>query len=125
MIPTALSLGILLAVVAYVLSQLGFRGTRAFVALSLVAILLAVSVSVGESVSEMGRIGELAKMSAVAKPALKIVFLGYLFGICADIATELGESGIANALMIGGRIEMLLVTLPYINDIVELAVDLI
>ncbi|MBQ7387569.1 MAG: hypothetical protein IJW03_05345 [Clostridia bacterium] len=125
MIPTVASLALLLTVVAYVLSQLGFRGIRAFVALSIVAIMLTVSASVGDSISEIREIGTFAEMSAVSKPALKIIFVGYVFGFCSDIATELGEGGIANAITLGGRIEMILITLPYIKDIVKLAVELV
>ncbi len=125
MIGTSAAFALLLAVVAYLLSQLGFRGARAFVALSLVAIMLTVSLSVEEGVSQIREMLSFSDISAIAKPASKILLVGYIFGFSADIAEELGEGGIAKALTLGGRVEMVLITLPYIKDTVELAMELI
>ena len=122
---TAAALGLLLAVVLYLLSQLGFRGVRAFSALSIVAVLLAVSVSSGEIFSEINALVNVGEVADITRSALKIVFVGYVFGFSSDIAAELGESGVASAITIGGRVEMMLISLPYVKDIIKLALELI
>lgn len=122
---TVAALGLLLAVVLYLLSQLGFRGVRAFSALSIVAVLLAVSVSSGEIFSEINELVNIGEVADITMSALKIVFVGYVFGFSSDIAAELGESGVASAITIGGRVEMMLISLPYIKDIIKLALELV
>ena len=125
MIPTAAAIGLMLAVVSYLLSQLGFRGIRAFVALGIVALLLIISASASNLFSTVGKLSLYEGVADISKSALKIVFVGYVFGFSSDVATELGENGIASALMIGARVEMLLIALPYIKDIIKLALELI
>ena len=125
MIPTAAAIGLLLAVVSYLLSQLGFRGVRAFGALALVALLLVISASTGELFGAIGNLPLSEGVTDITRSALKIVFVGYVFGFSSDIAAELGEGGIASAVMIGARIEMMLIALPYIKDIIKLALELI
>ena len=122
---TVAALGLLLAVVSYLLSQLGFRGVRAFSALSIVAVLLAVSVSSGEFFSEINALVNVGEVADITRSALKIVFVGYVFGFSSDIAAELGESGVASAITIGGRVEMMLISLPYVKDIIKLALELV
>ena len=125
MISTVAATGLLLAIVAYLLSQLGFRGVRAFTALSITAILLLVASSVGKSFGELGVLFEGSEMEEAIKTALKITLVGYVFGFASDTATELGEGGISSAIILGGRIEMILVALPYIKDVINTALELV
>jgi hypothetical protein len=125
MISTVAATGLLLAIVAYLLSQLGFRGVRAFTALSITAILLLVASSVGKSFGELGVLFEGSEMEEAIKTALKITLVGYVFGFASDTAAELGEGGISSAIILGGRIEMILVALPYIKDVINTALELV
>ena len=125
MIPTAASIGLLLSVIAYLLSQLGFRGVRAFGALGIAAVLLLVASSAGGFLGELGMLFDIPEVESVTKAALKIVFVGYVFGFCTDVSAQLGEFGISSAVAIGGRIEMMLIALPYIKDIINLAMELV
>lgn len=120
------ALAFLLAVMALLLRSFGFRGAAVFASLAVAALL---SIAAGElrellSFAEGSPLfGEsmLEYFSAIAK----IVGAGYLFGICADICTELGEGGIAKAVTVSGRIEILLIAAPYFIRILRLAEGLL
>ena len=116
------ALGFLLAVMALLLRSFGFRGAAVFASLAVAAILSLVAGELGELLGlarESVLFGgdTLEYFSAIAK----IVGASYLFGICADICTELGEGGIAKAVALSGRIEILLIAAPYFVRILKLA----
>ena len=60
-----------------------------------------------------------------AECALKIVGAGYLFGICSDIAAELGEPLVSKGLLTVGRVEILLIAMPYFVGAVQLGAELV
>ena len=66
-----------------------------------------------------------AKISEIATSAAKIIGVGYLFGRGADVIAELGEGMISKGLLVAGKIEILLIALPYFKDILELGLSLI
>lgn len=117
MIPRVAAIALLLSVLGYLLSELGWRGRRIFTALGCVTLLLLLSDGLGSIISEMKKICDVGGVGDTARTALKVVFSGYVFGFCSDTATELGESGIANAVNIAGRVEILLIVLPYLSDV--------
>jgi stage III sporulation protein AD len=51
--------------------------------------------------------------------------LAILTQICAEICKESGEGGIASAIELIGKIEILVLALPLINDILTVAKNLI
>lgn len=104
------------------LKNLGWRGSSVFAA-------LAIALLLGEL---RGFFGELSKIShgwaALGESALaifKIIGLGYIFGISSEICRELGEGGIASALTLVGRFEIIAVSLPFIAEIFTLALSLV
>jgi len=119
------ALGVLMAVMGFLLSELGFRGKRLFSVLCAVLILA----TVGEGIAELfGIMTELEAASGASEAvacAMKIVGASYLFGVCADIASEMGEGGIASALGAAYRVELLLLVLPYLRELVTAAAELI
>lgn len=125
MIPKVAALAILLSIICFVLSELGFRSKRVFALLSLVALMLLCCGAVGEIVPRLSELTALAGITETAETALKVVFSGYVFGIASDVAAELGEGGIANAVTLGGRLEITLIILPYLMDVVSAAVELL
>ena len=125
MIPRAAALTLLVAVLGYLLSELGWRGRRLFTALGCVAILLLLSDGLGGIISEMQGICEIGGVTDTARTALKVVFSGYIFGFCSDTAAELGENGIANAACIAGRVEAVIIVLPYLSDVFHSVVEVL
>ena len=115
-------LGLIFAFSAVLLKNLGWRGASVFTSLGIVVIL-----------SEMRNIfPEIEKLSELwltlgdgGVAMLKILGLGYLFGISAEISRELGEAGIASALTLAGRFEIIAIAIPFISEIFSLALSLV
>lgn len=57
--------------------------------------------------------------------AMRILGIGYLSGLTADICRSLGEVGIARAVTLVARLEILLIALPFIEKILDLAFSLV
>ena len=73
--------------------------------------------------SFLPKLDESVKEYAVAM--LKILGVGYAFGICSDICAELGEPTLAGAVCLFGRIEIVMLSVPFIKTIVEKGIELI
>ena len=56
---------------------------------------------------------------------LKITGLSYLYSVTSEICSSLGEAGISRAVDTVGRVEMLLVALPYFKKIILLGAELL
>ncbi len=120
------ALGILIALMAMLLRSFGFRGAAAFALLGVAVILSVTAGELGELLSRMGLRDALTEGSVkYASAVAKVVGTGYLFGIAADVCTELGEGGIARAVTLGGRIEILLIAAPYFSEVLEMGRELI
>lgn len=120
------ALGLLFAFMALLLRSFGFRGAAAFTALAVAFLLSGASRELGA----LGSFGELKELlptetleyvGAIAR----ILGAGYLFGVCADVCQELGESGIAKAVSVAGRVEILLIAAPYFVRIIDVAKELL
>lgn len=105
-----------------VLRELGFRGSRFVILLGTVTLLGAAILYVGEVVSELSGIGD-GNEYAVAM--LKMVGIGYAFGICSDACRDLGETSLSSAICLFGRVEIVMISLPFIKRIVERGVELL
>ena len=70
-------------------------------------------------------IGAVAGLAEPVRAALKVLGLGYLYGICADVCRDLSEAGIAKAVEAVGRVEIVAVIMPYFEEIIKVGVELI
>lgn len=117
--------GLLSAVVGVVLSEMGFKGKRIFAA---VCFTLLITAAFGESSEMFGKIigfADGAGIGRVARTALKVVGVGYVFGFGEDICRELGENGAASAMAMAAKIEILILVFPYFMEILELGLSAI
>ena len=105
------------------LKELGFKGARLVFLLATVSLIGGAVIYIGEAVSLLPGIDAIGREYAVAM--LKIVGVGYAFGICSDICTELGETSLGGAVCMFGRVEIIALSIPYIKMIVEKGIDLI
>ena len=112
--------GMLLAFTSFVLSELGFRGKKALSVLGMLLMLTAIGDGMAKLMQPVLGLCDTAGLSEAARCALKLVGAGYLFGICADIASELGESLVSKGLLVAGRVEMLLIAAPYFVGAIKL-----
>ena len=114
----------LVAAIAIILvREAGFRGAKL---LSSVAIVLITLIMLGGfkkllSLLSLTDIGGDAE--EVIRLFLKIIGVGYVFGIGSDICREMGEAGVANALLGVGRVEILLISLPTFFDIFKIGME--
>lgn len=115
---------ILVAVLGFILSELGFRGKRALVTLGIVIFLLIFLDSLSEAVAKITSFPLDEIGGEALKQALKIIGVGHAFNISSDICAELSEGGIATAIITVGRIEILLIMLPTVVELVERSVTL-
>lgn len=121
---SALGIAISVSVCSLLLKGLGSSVTPVVVCIGAVGILsLCASglVSFGEAVD--GLIGSTG--GEYARRAVKIVGIGYLSGICAEVCDTLGQASISRAVLLAGRLEILLVALPCFLEIVDLSMSLI
>ena len=125
MIPKICALGLLLTFVAVLLSEFGYKNKRLFSVLAVILLLSILGGEISTAMSGMLDISQITGITDTAKCAFKIIGIGYVFGIASDIAKELSEPAIANAVTVGGRIEILLIAMPYFVEIVKLGVELI
>ena len=105
------------------LKELGFKGSKLVLLLGVVSVLGAVVIYIGKMLSFLPNLSDDTKEYAVAM--LKILGVGYAFGICSVICTELGESSLASAVCLFGRIEIVMLSIPFIKTIVEKGIELI
>ncbi len=115
--------GIIAAFAALLLREAGFKGAKLLSCVALIAIMgLALGLT-GRLVSLIG-VGELSENAEWAvRLFIKVVGVGYIFGIGSDICRELGESGVAGALLAVGRVEILLLCMPAFREIFELGMS--
>ena len=116
---------ILLCLSAFMLRSFGWRGAPVFAS---IAFVMLISEAAGSLRSILGAVGEIsadAGLSEPAKAAIKVLGLGYLYGICADICRDLSENGIAKAVEAVGRVEIIAVVMPYFEEIIKVGVELI
>lgn len=107
------------------LSEVGFKGKRAVSLICITVLFAAVAKDVDKLFYTYLGFTEDVGIGEIAASAAKVIGTGYLFGICSDMASELGESGISKALLTFGKIEILLIVLPYFTDILNLGISLI
>ncbi len=125
MIFKILGISLVLLASAVLLRSFGWRGAPVF---ACIAALLLLSSAVSGLAPLAG--SEIFKkygssLEAPVSACLKILGLGYLFGIVSDICRELGEGGIAKAVEIVGRVEIIAVIIPFFEEIIRLGVELI
>ena len=119
------AVGLLMAVTAVLLKDLGWRGAAVFSAFSLVALL---SLCTEGILKISGVVFDFASQSALSEAAsgvLKITGVGFLMGATADVCRELGEGGIARGVILAGRLEILCIALPFLQKIVAIGMELL
>lgn len=118
-------IGILVAVISFLLSELGFRGKRALVTFSIVLFLLIFIDLAKDVVKSISEIPISSQGSESLSSALKIIGVGHAFGISCDVCSELSESGISSVLALIGKLEIALLMIPFLKEIVEFSVKLL
>lgn len=125
MIWRLLAAGVLVCFLSCVLSEIGFKGKRAIGGLAIVIFALAALDGAADMLSGVMELADDAGISEAARCALKVVGVGYAFGITSDVAEELGERGVSAAVTNVGRVEIFLIVFPYFKEILNMGIGLI
>ena len=120
----ACAAGMLIAAAAVLLKNFGFKGACVFTAAS-IAIMLSSAISPLRSVFSSFSEALPAELLPYAEAAVKVIGIGYLSGVCSDIAKELGEGGVAKAILLVSKLEIILIAIPFIEQVMGLASELI
>lgn len=110
---------ILAAVLGFILSELGFRGKKAFTTLMMVIFLLIFVDHIADAASQIMSVPITDEGKKSLALALKIVGVGHAFNLSADACAELSEGGIASALILVGRLEILAMILPSVIELIK------
>lgn len=125
MIPKICAIGLLGAMLSFFLGELGFKNKRLVAVLSAILLISSLKSGVDTFVGKITELSHLAGISDACTCALKVVGLGYVFGLSSDLCTELGEGGVAKAMTVVGKVEIMLVALPYFESTIELGLELL
>lgn len=110
-------------VLGFLLRELGFKGAKLVILIGTVSVIGASALTFGEILSSLPGMEGAGREYTVAM--MKIIGVGYVFGICSDVCCELGEGGLGNAVMMLGRVEIIALSLPFIKRIVEKGIELL
>lgn len=99
------------------LKELGFHGSSLVMLLGTVCLVGISVVSLGEVLSLLPDVGSDGRV--YAETMLKIVGAGYVFGICSDVCSQLGQASLSNAVILCGRVEIVALSAPFIKRIIE------
>ena len=116
---------LVLAFVAFLLKNFGWKGAPVFAAVAAILFICEAKDTMNFVFSSIEKIGSEAKIGSSLAAAIKVLGLGYLFGICADICRELGEAGIAKSVEVVGRVEIIAVVIPYFEEIIKAGIGLV
>ena len=94
---------------------------RLCLAILLSAILLSLTAPL---VSYLKNLTESTGLSGYAEFLFKALAIAILTQFCAELCRESGESGAANGVELAGKAEILLISLPLINEILSTAKEL-
>ncbi len=88
-----------------------------------VAVMLAFGglVLLAPTVSYLKDLSEKTGISGYVAPLFKALAVALLTHLCAELCRENGESGVANGVELAGQLEILLLCLPLISEILEVA----
>ena len=125
MIFKACAVALIAAFVSVLLGELGWRGRGVLGVVAAVAILSLAADGIGELGRGIGFLSATSQLGSVAESGMKIIGIGYIFGIGSEVCLELGERATASALCLVGRIEALFVALPYFRKIAEMGIELL
>lgn len=125
MILDILGAGMILGISAFILRSFGWKGTPVFAVIASVVLISEASHILGNIFDSVSFLYNENGIRDGINAALKVLGLGYLFGISADVCRELGETGIAKSVEVVGRVEIITVAVPFWKEIIETGVELI
>ena len=112
---------------AFCAMAVGRAGAQSFPFVSVfacVSVLLYAVIRYSEPLAYIRELAESTGVSEYIALVLKVVAIGYIVGLCADVCRDMGETRIASGIELCGRVEIILLCLPLISEIIDTAVKM-
>ncbi len=116
---------VLLSIMAFALREFGYKGAPLFALLCAVCLLSSAAAPLRQLVPLFDGILSEESTAQTASAALRIVGVGYVCMLASDICRDLGEAGIARAVVLLSRICILIIAYPYLQNLISLGRGLI
>ena len=117
------ALAVLAAALAFVLRTLGAKGAPALTVAAGLAFVAYAVARYGEALTAIREMAERAGVSDGVGVILRMIFVGILCAVAADICRDVGESTLAARVEACGKAEILLLALPFLLELVNLALE--
>ena len=114
---------VLVGCIGYILRGAGARGAAAVSLAGGILVLAAATQKYKEPIAALLKMAERAELSAEFSVILRILFVGLLGSVAADMCRDLGEGSIAERLEFFARAEILLLALPFLLEVLRLAFE--
>ena len=124
MMVKACAVGLVCSVCVLLLREFGWRGAPVFAAVSALSIISFVLPEIKGVVGEISGVISSVGASEVAASVLKIVGVGYISGVCADVCRDIGAERIGSAVTLVGKIEIAVISLPHVVNMLRLGLEL-
>ena len=125
MVLRACAVGLVCAVCALLLKELGWRGAPVFSAVAALGVISLVLPGINGLLSDASGVLATVGASDVAAAVIKIVGVGYLSGVCADVCREIGAERVGSAINLVGRIEIVIISVPHVTKMLRLGLELV
>ena len=113
------------ALLALLLHIAGFGGARLLSALGVASLYLFTVGRLEVIFSTLAGVIPRTEALEIVEAAMRMVGFGYLFGMVADMLKTLGQSELASGIEVVGRVEIFALSLPYIGEILDMAMGFI
>lgn len=119
-----LGAALLFAAASLILKSFGWRGAPVFSCLCIVGVFSLLSETFSLIKDNVEQIAITADLGEYAEAVLKITGIGYLYTIGSELCSELGEAGLSKAVTAGGKLEIIIVALPFFSRILDTVTQL-
>ena len=106
------------------LKSLGSRAASIVACIGIIGLLSVAAGGMADIFGELGRLISDAGISKYAASVMKILAVGYLSSATSEVCSELGEAAVGRALLVAARVEIALITAPYIYEVITLGAGL-
>ena len=125
MILKVLGIGLIGAITAFLLRSFGWKGVPVFISVVFIGLISYSLPYISSLGGLIGRLSSYSDLEGVTGAVMKIVGIGYLTGITADVCRELEASSLASGVALVGRIEIIAVVSPYFEEMIRLGGELL
>ena len=116
-----IGVGFITAVAAIVLKSTKPELSFAVSVTGVIVIMLLIAEMLENTVSALSSVATLTGVgNGMLKILLKIVGIGYLTEFCAGILNDFGSAAVADKVVLGGKLTVLVLSLPVIERVLEL-----